>query len=148
MFKRIARVACAAGTLILAAPVLAEHSTRVGDFTIQHNAFPAATLSPEIARAYGIQGGKNRGVLNVSVIKDRPGTTGSPVRALVDVDLVDGNSRKGRVPMKEVEAQGAVSYLGEFPIADGQDLEFEIKVRPTGATETTTVRMRQEFFTD
>jgi hypothetical protein len=50
--------------------------------------------------------------------------------------------------MHEIEERGFVSYIGAFPIADGQEIKFEIKVRPVGAAESTVVRMSQEFFTD
>lgn len=148
MLKRLALAVCAAGILLQGAQTMAAESTRAGDYTIYHNAFTADTLTPEIAAANGIRRGKNVGVLTVSVIKQQAGTTGTPVKALVDVDLVKDKVRTGQVVMHEVQTQGAVSYLGEFPIANGQELDFEIRVRPVGTTETTTVRLRQEFFTE
>lgn len=148
MFKPMALAACVGAALLQGAQAVVAESTRAGAFTIHYNAFTADTLTPEIARANAIQRSKGLGVLNVSVIKDLPGATGTSVKALVDVDLVNGKSPKGPVAMHEVEAGGAVSYLGQFPIADGQDLDFEIHVRPTGAAETTTLRLRQEFFTE
>lgn len=148
MFNRMALAALVAGALIHGPQAVAEQSTRVGDVTIYHNAITAGTLTPEVAERYGIVRSKNRGVLNVSVIKEQAGTTGIPLRALVDVDIVDAGDQKTRVPMREIEEQGAVSYLGEFPVGSGQEIEFEIRVRPPGAGTTTTVRMNQEFFTD
>jgi len=148
MFKPMAWAVLVAAALFPGARAVIADSTRAGDFTIQYNAFTADTLTPEIAKANGIQRSKRLGVLNVSVINAVAGTTGTGVKALVDVDLIDGKAGKGPLAMREVEAQGAVSYLGQFPIADGQELEFEIRVRPTGAPTTTTLRLQQEFFTD
>ncbi|WP_295389145.1 DUF4426 domain-containing protein [uncultured Thiodictyon sp.] len=148
MLKRLALAVCAAGVLLQGAQTLAAESTRVGEFTIYHSAFTADTLTPEIAAANGIQRGKGFGVLNVSVIKQQAGTTGTSVKALVDVDLVKDKVRTGQVVMHEVATQGAVSYLGQFPIANGQELNFEIRVRPAGTPETTTIHLRQEFFTE
>ena len=147
MFKRMALAACVAGALFQGARMAVAESTRAGEFSIQYNAFTADTLTPEIARLNGIQHSTQLGVLNVSVIKDVAGTTGTSVKALVDVDLVKDKARKGPVAMHEVEAGGAVSYLGQFPIANGEELEFEIRVRPAGAIATTTLQLRQEFFT-
>ncbi len=147
MFKRMALAAGVAAALFQGAQAVVAESTRAGAYTIHYNAFTAETLTLEIARANAIQRSNRLGVLNVSVIKDLPGSTGTSVKALVDVDLVNDKSRKGPVAMHEAEAEGAVSYLGQFPIADGQELDFEIRVRPTGAAETTTLRLRQEFFT-
>jgi hypothetical protein len=148
MLKRLALAVCAAGVLLQGAQTMAAESTRAGDFTIYHNAFTADTLTPEIAAANGIRRGKDLGVLNVSVIKQPAGTTATPVKALVDVDLVKDKVRTGQVVMHEVATQGGVSYLGEFPITNGQELEFEIRVRPAGAPETTTVHLRQDFFAE
>jgi hypothetical protein len=148
MFKPIACAALAAAVLILGVPAAAGPSTRVGEYTIHHNAIAADTLTPAVASAYGILRGKYRGVLNVSVIKEQPGAVGIPVSALVDVDIVAADQHRTTVPMREIEALGAVSYVGEFPIQDGQEIAFEIRVRPPGATAATTVHMSQEFFAD
>jgi hypothetical protein len=148
MFKHIALAACAAVILIHGARLAAEPMTRAGEFTIYHNAVNADTLSPEVAKAHKIERSRYRGVLNVSVIKDQVGTTGFPVKALVDVAIVDSADQPVRVPMHEIEERGFVSYIGAFPIAAGQEITFEIKVRPVGAAEPTVVRMSQEFFTD
>lgn len=148
MLYRLALAALVAGALIHGAQAGAEQSTRVGDVTIYHNAITADTLTPEVAKTYGIQRSRNRGVLNVSVIKEQAGTTGTPVRALVDVDIVDAGEQKTRIPLREIKEQGAVSYLGEFPVGNGQEIEFEIRVRLPGATAPTTIRTSQEFFTD
>lgn len=146
MLKHIALAAVAAVALVQGLTATAEPSTRIDGFTIYHNAVNADTLSPDVARALGIQRSKARGVLNVSVIKDQAGTPGTPVSALVDVVILDAADQRTPVPMREIEAQGAVSYLGQFPIANGQELVFELKVRPAGVTEPTIVRMAQEFF--
>ena len=148
MFKHMVLTAVAVAALIAATHALAEPFTRAGAFTIYHNAVTADTLTPEVATALGILRSKSRGVLNVSVIKEQDGTTGTPVRALVDLAIVDAADQKTRVPMREIEAQGAVSYLAEFPVASGQELMFELQVRPAGAAVTTTVRLSQEFFTE
>jgi hypothetical protein len=148
MLKRLALAAGVAGALLLGATAVAGENTKAGEFTIYHSAFNAEKLTPEIAAAYHIQRSKYIGVLNVSVIRERPKAIGTPVKALVDVDLAEGKDRKQSIAMHEVESDGGVSYLGEFPIADGQELEFEIRVRPTGVDETTVVLMKQEFFTE
>lgn len=148
MFRRIALATWVAGTLLLGAPAVAEDSTKAGEFTIYHSAFNAESLTPEVAAAFNIQRSKSLGVLNVSVIRERPKAIGTSVKALVDVDLIADKDRRQSLAMHEVESDGSVSYLGEFPIADGQEVAFEIRVRPTGADESTVILMKQEFFTE
>lgn len=148
MLRRIALATCVVGALLLGAPAMAEESTKAGEFTIYHSAFNAENLTPEIAAAFNIQRSKYRGVLNVSVIRERPKAIGTSVKALVDVDLMADKDHKQSIAMHEVESEGATSYLGEFPIADGQEIAFEIRVRPAGADESTVILMKQEFFTE
>lgn len=148
MRKHVLLAALAAFALSQGSPATADPSTRIDGFTIYHNAVTADTLTADVAKIHGIQRSKVRGVLNVSVIKDRPGGSGTPVRALVDVVTLDVGSRRTPVPMREIEDQGSVSYLGQFPIADGQEIAFELRVRPTGVAEPTIVRMSQQFFSE
>jgi hypothetical protein len=89
--------------LVFTLSAAAEDSTRAGEFTIHHTAFGADTLSPEVARSYGIQRSKARGLLNVSVVKEKPGTTGTSAPATVDVDIVNLTGQRSRVPMREIK---------------------------------------------
>lgn len=144
---KLAAPMVAAG-LLIATPVLAQNSTRAGDFTIHHNAFTADTLNPDVARAYGVQRSKYRGLLNVSVIKEQAGTTGTSTPAAVEVDIVNITGQKSRLPMREIKDKDAVYYLGEFPVYNQQTINFEIQVKPQGQREAQSVKMSQEFYTE
>lgn len=141
-------LAAAVASLLIAQPTLAENSTRGGEFTFHHNAFTADTLSPDVARAYGVQRSKHRGLLNVSVIKEQPGTTGTSTPATVDVDIVNITGQKSHLPMREIKDKDAVYYLGEFPVSNRQTIDFEIKVKPQGQGEAQVMKMSQEFYTE
>jgi hypothetical protein len=138
----------AAVGLALSLPVLAENSTPAGPYTIHHSAFRADTLNPDVARSYGFQRSKHRGLLNVSVIKEQPGTIGTSTPAMVDVDIVNLMGQRSRIPMREIKDKEAVYYMGEFPIYDQQTVNFEIKVKPQGEGDTQLVKMSQEFYTE
>lgn len=140
--------ALAAAGLLFHLPVLAEHSTQAGQYTIHHNAFTADTLNPDVARAYGFQRSKYRGLLNVSVIKEQAGTTGTSTPAAVDVDIVNLTGQKSRIPMREIKDKDAVYYMGEFPVYNRQTINFDIQVKPQGDTESHSVKMSQEFYTE
>ena len=70
--------------LALSFPALAENSTRIPGYVIHHNALTTDFLQAEVAKTYGIRRSKNRGMLNVSVIKEVPDTTGEAVTAKVN----------------------------------------------------------------
>lgn len=137
----------AAGLSVSLPAVAADTSTSADGYVIHHNAFSADTLSPAIAQRYGIQRSKARGVLNVSVIKAKAGTTGTPVAAHVEVQAASLTGQKQRVPMREVREQDAVYYLGEFPVKDQETLSFMIEVTPEGAAKAIKGETSQQFFT-
>lgn len=136
--------------LVLLAPLcaLAENSTTAGGYTVHHNAFTTSTLTPEVAKAYGILRSKYRGMLNISVIKEAEGTTGTPVPARVDVETVVLTGQRTPLPMREIKEQEAVYYVGEFPVQNNETVNFRIEVTPEGTDETFIIKMEQQFFTD
>lgn len=134
----------------LAAPLyaLAENSTTAGGYTVHYNAFTTSTLTPEVAKAYGIQRSKFRGMLNISIIKEKEGTTGASVPGKVDVKTVILTGQSTHLPMREIKEQDAVYYVGEFPVQNEEKVKFVIEVTPEGATDSFIVNMEQQFFTD
>jgi hypothetical protein len=125
----------------------ADNSTSADGYVIHHNAFTADTLDPAVAQRYGIQRSKQRGVINVSVIKEKAGTTGLPTAARVEVDATNQNGQKQRVPMRELKDQEAVYYIGEFPVQHQETLNFAIEVTPQGAGKAIKAATSQQFFT-
>ena len=148
MIHRALLATAAIAACIVTTQTWAENSSKFGDFTIHHSAFSSDTLNADVARAYGIQRSKRRGLLNVSVIKEAAGTTGKSVPAQVEVDIVNIAGQRSAIPMRELKDKDAIYYLGEFPVHDQQTIEFEIEARPQGAGETYKMDMSQQFFTD
>ncbi|MEW8563643.1 MAG: DUF4426 domain-containing protein, partial [Candidatus Thiodiazotropha sp.] len=113
-----------------------------------HNAIPSASLEPAIARQYGIQRSKYRGMLNVSVIKSVEGTTGRSSEAVI---LAKANNIRGQlisIPMRKIIEGDAIYYIGEFRIADQETLNFEIQVQPKGETRYYSAKLSQDFYID
>lgn len=136
-----------AAGLLASLPAVADTSTSADGYVIYHNAFSADTLSPTIAQRYGIQRSKVRGVLNVSVIKEQAGTTGTPTAARVEVQATSLAGRKQRIAMREVKEQDAMYYIGEFPVQDQETLKFMIEATPAGASKAIKAEASQQFFT-
>lgn len=133
---------------LITLPVWAENSTTIPGYTIHHNAIPSASLEPNVARQYGIQRSKYRGMLNVSIIKSEEGTTGRPSEAIV---MAKANNIRGQlisIPMRKVKEGDAVYYIGEFRIADQETLNFELKVQPRGERRFYTAKLSQDFYID
>ena len=135
--------------LLLAPPMAsAENSTRMAGYTVHHNAVPTAILTPDIASNYRIVRSKYRGLLNVSVIRDQAGTTGTPVTAEVTARATNLIGKIHEIPMREVREEEAIYYIGDYPIVDNETLTFDLEVTPAGLETPIRARLEQQFFID
>ncbi len=135
-------------TLAVFGPVThAEQSSTFGDYTVHYSAFTTDILTPEVAKAYGIQRSKSRALLNISVLKKIMGTTGQPVRARVEATATNLSSQLRKLTVRELNDSGAIYYIAETAVADAETLKFSITVTPEDGNATTTVTFDQQFFT-
>lgn len=136
--------------LLLALPLLAgaENSTKQAGYTVHHNALPTAMLTPEVAGNYRIVRSKYRGLLNVSVIRDEAGTTGTPVTADVNATATSLIGKIHEIPMREVREAEAIYYIGDYPIVDNETLTFSLEVTPEGLGQPIKSTLKQQFFID
>jgi hypothetical protein len=139
---------CSAILLMVSPFAGAENATRTGGYTIHHNAMTTDSLPVQVATAYGIQRSKSRALLNLSVIRDEPGTMGTAVRA--DIRVVARNlfGQIRPIEMREVVEDTAIYYLADFPVAHREMLVFEFEVLPEGGRYPLRATMRHEFYTD
>ena len=133
---------------LLAAAAWAENSTHAGGYTIHHNALTTDNLPVQVASAYKIQRSKNRALLNVSVIRDEPGTTGIPVHARIRAVAQNLYGQIRPIEMREVVEDTAIYYIADFPVANREVLNFQLEIMPEGGRYPLRASMRQEFFTD
>jgi len=134
--------------MLLSLSVMAENSTRVPGYTIHHNALTTDILDPKIAASYGIKRSKSRAMINVSVIKEIPGTTGKSVPAKVQVSARNLIGQTRQIPVREVREGDAVYYIGDFPVAHRERLNFLIEVIPEGERRPYVAHMTHEFYTN
>lgn len=134
--------------LLLAAsfPLYAEDSTHAEGYNIHHSTLTTDTLAPDIAKAYGITRSPNRGMVNISLIKEKPGTTGTATPAKVEVSLKRLMGQQEEVEMREIREGNAIYYIGVFGVVNGEKVAFDIKVTPEGATEAFKATTSGEFF--
>ncbi len=125
----------------------AENATRAHGYAIHHNAFLTSDLSPDMASRYNIRRSPHRGMVNISVIKEKPGTTGRSVRAIVKVTAHNLRGQVRPIPLREVKDGDAIYYLGEFLVENGEVDTFDVEVTPEGTRDTIKARFEQQFFT-
>ena len=126
----------------------AENSTHAGGYTIHHNALTTDNLPAQVATEYGIARSKNRALLNVSVIRDEPGTTGTPVHARIKAIARTLFGQIRPIELREIVEGNAIYYIADFPVAHREVLHFDFEVMPQGGRFPLRAGMRQEFYTD
>ncbi|MBP6627343.1 MAG: DUF4426 domain-containing protein [Arenimonas sp.] len=131
--------------LALALPAAAENSVRSGQTVVHYNAVPTTSLTPDIARQYGITRSANRALVNIAV---REGALGADraVPAKVTIAATNLSGQRSDLRVREVREGDAVYYLAEARIAGNDTLAFEVEATPEGATAPIRVEFRQEFF--
>jgi len=147
MFARTLQLLSLLTLLLAGTMAMAENATRVDGYTIHHNAFLTSELSPEMASRYGIRRSNNRGMINISIIKDVPGTTGKAVTAKVTVTARNLRGQVREIPLREVKEENAVYYLGDFLVENREQITFNIEVVPEGTHKPLYATLKQQFFT-
>lgn len=120
-------------------------SVSSGDITVHYSAIPTTTLTPEVAKQYGITRSANRALLNVSVRKGKPGAD-TAVPSMVTAAASNLNGQRQSISLREVKDGEAVYYLGEARVSGNETLNFEIEVTPAERQTPIQVSFRQEFF--
>lgn len=130
--------------LLPAMPATAQNLVRSGDLVLHYNALPTTSLTPDVARQYGITRSANRALVNVSV---RRGTIGADeaVPAQVRVAVTNLSGQRSDLRMREVREGEAIYYLAEARIQGQDTLNFEVEATVEGAAPLKAT-FRQEFF--
>jgi len=136
--------------LIPAGATLADdaYSRTVGDYVVYYNAFTTDTLAPQVAKQYGIKRSRNRGMFNIAIQKKVMGMPGKPVKAKVTGRAVNLNNQVKNLEPREILDGTAIYYIGEFPVAHRETLNFEFRIQPEGEPEPFTITFRKTFYTN
>jgi hypothetical protein len=134
--------------LFISSTAVAENSTKVDGYTIHHNVITTDFLSDDVARNYGIIRSKNRAMLNVSVIKDKSGTTGTPVSAHIQANMTNIYGQQHGLNLREIHEADAIYYIGTFLVRNGETLNFHLDVKPEGENKYSPAVFSEEFFID
>jgi hypothetical protein len=120
-----------------------------GNYEVHFNAVRTDSLTPDIARAYGIQRSPNRVMLTASVLrKEATHAPRKPVEAAVAVDAYNLNGQLKDMEMRRVSEGDAIYYIGEVSISGSEILVFDITVTPQGETMPLEVKLKREFFSN
>ena len=117
-----------------------------GDYTLHFNALTTNRLTAEVAQRHGTVRSGNRAMLNVSIVRNREGAIGVPVRGTVDVSAANLTGQLKTVSLREITESEAIYYIGESNVADGETLVYTIDATPVDETTPMSVRDMKQFF--
>lgn len=122
------------------------YSRDFGDYVVHFNAISTDQLTPEIASSYGIVRSRNRALLNVSIVKKVPGTTGQPVPGAVAALVANDTGQVKDSNLREIREGAAVYYIADIPVSDGETLVFTVDATPINETSRFSVRFTRTFY--
>jgi len=117
-----------------------------GDYIVHCNAISTQQLSPAIAKQYGIDRSKNRGLLNISV-ESTAGTVHT-VSADVTVTVGDLTGHDKPINVRETSENGDIDYLAEFPIDNSGTFVFTVKATPADRRQPFVMKCTQDLVVD
>ncbi len=134
--------------LAVATPLTqAENSKDFGQYVVHYNALSTDMLPPQVAREYRITRSKNRGMINITVLRKVLGSPGQPVHAFTQASAINLAGQGRKIRMREIREGNAIYYIGEFRVTNEETLKFDVSVRPQGTQEQFQVKFNQDFYT-
>ena len=137
------------GALSCALVSEAQQSQDFGEYVVHYNALNTNLLPPQVAQGYGIQRSSSRALLNVTVLKKIMGSPGTPVSATVTATGTNLTGQTRDIEIRKIDdSEGAIYYLGEFPVHNLETYRFDIEVRIEGEADPLVVKFKQQFYTE
>jgi len=118
-----------------------------GNFELHYNALRTDELTPEVARAYGIERSGNRVLLNVSMLAKSPDGKTTPADGTVKAGAYNLNGQLKDLKMRRVQEGTSIYFIGEVGISGDEILVFDIDAAPNDGEHFKT-RFKREFFAD
>jgi hypothetical protein len=136
-------------SLVFSGFALAQQSQDFGDYVVHYNALNTNLIPPQVAQAYGITRSSSRALLNVTVLKKVMDTPGTPTSASVKASATNLTGQLREIEIREIkDSEGAIYYIGEFPVHNLETYLFEISVAVEGEPEPLMVGFKHQFYTE
>ncbi len=118
---------------------------KIGDLDVNYNVMTTDTLSPQVAKTYGIERSKNRLLLTVSV--SRPDERGVPRAVDADVTAYTVNmiEQHRKIKMRRISEAEAIYYLGDFGFATPDFLRFTVNIADPGSGKPHKIEFQRNF---
>jgi len=118
-----------------------------GQFEVHYIGLTTSFLTPEVARAYGIERSGKMGMLNISVLKN-PGDDQLPKPRIAKVtgSLKNLIGQSKSLEFKEIKETNAVYYIATFRFDEEEVYRINLQVQPEGVNRSFDVKFSQRFY--
>ena len=114
--------------LLCCAGAAGEQMRRFGDWQVHYMLVQTTFLKAEIAAGYGITRGRDRAMLNISVLD----ADQKPTRVTIHGHVTNLLEQQQPLDFAEVSEGSAVYYLATVKHTDQEVLRFEVTITPPG----------------
>ena len=116
-----------------------------GNYKVFYSSFNSSFILPEVASAYNITRGKDKGLVNIAVIRgDQAGGTTALVKGTVSNML----AQQQVLNFFEVREGNTVYYLAPFEFDNEDSMTFKIQVQPDPNKPSKSLSFQNKFYYD
>lgn len=141
---------CASTVLSLALMILsfnsnAEQMKKLGDWDVHYIALGSTFITPEIAKIYGIERSKYKGLINISVLDGRQKSKPA-VQVTMSGSAKNLIGQKQTLEFKEIIEGDAIYYIAQLDYINEEIYNIEIKLNADRKSQK--LRFTQKFFVE
>ena len=126
----------------------ANQSETFGDIVVRYSAISTDQLFAATATRYGIARSSRNGLVNIAVERKTTDSGPAMIAAAVTGRVADLAGHARPIAFRETNEDGAIDYLGEFPVDTTGTYLFTIDVTPPGAARPYTVHFNRDYVAD
>ena len=115
----------------------------LGPWEVHYIAFPSTFIQPSIAKNYDLDRSPNKGIINISVLKNSDKSAQTATLTGTARNLL-GN--KKQLEFKEVVEGDAIYYLAQIDYSNEEIYRFDIEINQNGKVQT--LKFQQKFYVD
>lgn len=129
----------------LSLPVGAEQVLEQDGYVLHYVDLNSLELTPDIARQYGVERSKARGLVIMNLQGDDGGFDSVPAKVSGKIRNLIGQQRMEW--LRSVQEQDAEYHIASFRFSHLETMRFEFEVWPDGAERPLTLKYNRQYYT-
>lgn len=121
---------------------------KFGDYTVHFNLFNSSDIPASVAEQFKLVRGKDRAIVNISLVKTENGNTSLGLPAIVSGSARNLMQQKQDLKFIEVKEGGVTYYLAPFVFNNEDLLHFDINVKPSADSSAFAVQFTRTLYKD